>query len=82
MKKSIWTPDHDWLRQLLRGIREEAGITQVEVAERLKRPQSFVSKYEAGDRRLDLPELRDVCNALGVSLLEVVERFEKGPGKR
>lgn len=37
-----------------------------------------MSKYESGDRRLDLAELRDVCKALGVSLAEVVERFEKG----
>lgn len=78
MQKSIWTPGHEWLCKLLREIREECKLTQVEVAEKLCRPQSFVSKYESGDRRLDLAELRDVCRALGVSLTEVVERFEKG----
>lgn len=81
MTKSIWTPGHDWLCRLLRQIREDAGLTQEVVAERLQKPQSFVSKYEAGDRRLDIVELRGVCRVLGVSLSEVVERFEKGLSK-
>jgi transcriptional regulator with XRE-family HTH domain len=48
------------------------------VARKLGKPQSFVSRYEAGERRLDLVELHDVCNALGVSLVEFVSRFERG----
>ena len=42
-----------------------------------RRPQSFVSKYEIGERRLDLIELREVCAALGVPLLEFVKQFEE-----
>ena len=62
---------------MLRQARVDAGLTQVEVAKRLKVPQSFVSKYESGERRLDLVELRDVCQAVGVSLVDFVRLFEK-----
>jgi transposase-like protein len=44
---------------------------------RLGRPQSFVSKYETGERRLDLIEIRDVCQACGIELITLVERFEQ-----
>ena len=69
---------------LLQRLRNEAGLRQVDLAERLGRPQSFVSKYETGERRLDLVELRDVSLALGVSLVDVVEQFERaiGSGRR
>lgn len=64
------------LLELLREIREERGLRQTDVAKILKCPQSVVSKYESGERRLDLLELRDVCAALGISLPEFVKRFE------
>jgi hypothetical protein len=44
---------------------------------RLHKPQSFVSRYESGQRRLDLLELRQICQTVGVSLPEFVERFER-----
>jgi transcriptional regulator with XRE-family HTH domain len=50
----------------------------MELASRLGVPQSFVSKYESGERRLDVLELRLVCQAVGVSLQEFVRRLEKG----
>jgi transcriptional regulator with XRE-family HTH domain len=50
----------------------------MELASRLGVPQSFVSKYESGERRLDVLELRLVCRAVGVSLQEFVRRLEKG----
>lgn len=65
MEKSRHSDDHQRLRVLLRQLRDEAGLTQTEVAKRLRVSQSFVSKYEAGDRRLDVIELRKVLNALG-----------------
>jgi len=65
------------LRDLLRQIRTDAGFTQAELAERLGVPQSFVSKYESGERRLDILELKEVCQALGSSLLDFVRRLEK-----
>jgi transcriptional regulator with XRE-family HTH domain len=63
------------LQHLLRQVRTEAGFTQSQVAEKLKLPQSYVSKYESGERRLDLLELEDVCNAIGIPLVEFVKRF-------
>lgn len=77
MRKSIYSDEQAVLVGLLRELREKAGVRQVELAERLGRPQSFVSKYESGERRLDLIELRHIALALGVSLGAVVKRFEK-----
>lgn len=62
---------------LLKKIRQEKGLRQAELAEKLGVPQSFVSKYEAGDRRLDLLELRQICLILGVSLVTLVQELEK-----
>ena len=77
MRKSIYTEQHRELIALLREIRVEAGLRQVELAHRLGQPQSFVSKYESGERRLDLLQLRQICEAVGISLPEFVKRFEK-----
>lgn len=75
--RTIHTPEHRRLVQLLRQLREEAGLRQGELAERLDRPQSFVSKYESGERRIDLIELRDICVALGTTVARVVARWER-----
>jgi transcriptional regulator with XRE-family HTH domain len=64
------------LYQVLREIRHEAGLRQEDLAQRLSRPQSFVSKYERGERRLDVLELRAVCRACNLSLAEFSERLE------
>jgi transcriptional regulator with XRE-family HTH domain len=55
----------------------KAGLRQSDVAARLGRPQSFVSKYESGERRLDLVELWTVCRVLGISLDDFARRFEE-----
>lgn len=77
MDKSIFTPEQEALQLVLRQLRLGAGLRQEDLAHLLKEPQSFVSKYESGERRLDLIELRQVCNAVGVTLLELVNRFEE-----
>ena len=66
---------------LLKEMRLEAGLRQVDLAERLHVPQSMISKYEVGERRVDLLELRDICAALGVSLVEFVRELEKRLGE-
>lgn len=76
MAKSIYTAEQEKLQALLRQIRTDAQLTQVALAKRLGRPQSFVSKYESGERRLDLVELRQVCAALGTTLGKLTARFE------
>jgi transcriptional regulator with XRE-family HTH domain len=65
------------LLSLLRELRREAGLRQVDMARKLGRPQAFVSYYESGARRLDLLELRQICGVLGVSLVKFVQSFEK-----
>lgn len=65
--------------QILRTTREEAALTQKEVALRLGVPQSFVSKYESGERRLDVLELRLVCAALNSSLASLLLKLEETP---
>jgi transcriptional regulator with XRE-family HTH domain len=78
MRPSIGTTEHKRLVGLLRQIRLDAGLTQVDLAKRLREPQAFVSRYETGERRLDLLELREVCHAVGISLRHFVREFEKG----
>lgn len=78
MDKSIYTPDHQRLCLKLRRLRSERGLTQGELASALGVNQTFVSKYERGERRLDLLELREVCLSLGVTLVEFVEEFDGG----
>jgi len=65
------------LLSLLKELRQEAGLTQVEMAQALGKPQPFVSYYESGARRLDLLELRQVCEVLGISLVNFIKKFEK-----
>lgn len=76
MEKSIFTSQSEKLQGLLREVRLEAGLRQIDLAERLQQPQSFVSKYESGERRLDLPELQQICDVCGISLVTFVERYE------
>lgn len=64
------------MAQVLRGARAASGLTQVELAERLGVAQSFVSKYESGERRLDLLELREVAAALNVSPADLIAQVE------
>jgi transcriptional regulator with XRE-family HTH domain len=65
------------LQELLVSLRNEARLRQVDLAERLGKPQSFVSKYESGERRLDLTEVYSVCKALNISFVAFAERLEK-----
>ena len=76
VEKSIYSAEYQRLCSLLRQLRHEAGLTQVQVAARLGVPQSFVSKYESGERRLDVVELGHVAGVLGVSLRDVLDRLD------
>ena len=76
MKKNIRLDQQKKLLVLLRGIRVDAGLTQSELASRLARDQTFVSKYESGERRLDILELREVCQALGTDLIAFIRKLD------
>jgi transcriptional regulator with XRE-family HTH domain len=52
-------------------------LTQADLAHRLGRPQSFVSKYERGERRRDVVELLEVTDAIGVKTAKLIERIER-----
>jgi transcriptional regulator with XRE-family HTH domain len=64
------------LLALLRQVRLEAGLRQVDVAAKLRKPQSFVSNYESGERRLGLLELQALCEVLEIKLDDFVKRFQ------
>jgi len=66
MPRSVFTDAYTAFRDTLVAVRKDAGVTQIELAERLGKPQQFVSKYERGDRRVDLIEFVAVCRALRV----------------
>jgi transcriptional regulator with XRE-family HTH domain len=81
MEKTIYSREYAVVLRLLRAAREKAGITQVELAKKLKLTQSHVSKIERGDLRLDIVQLRTICKVYGVSLLQFVEQFEAELGR-
>ena len=76
MRKSIHTTQQKHFQALLRQIRKEAGLTQVELAARLHTPHSRVSDYERGERRLDLIQLRSYLKVMRVDLAVFVARLE------
>jgi transcriptional regulator with XRE-family HTH domain len=81
MEKTIYSREYAAVLRLLRAAREKAGITQIDLAKKLKLTQSFVSKIERGDRRLDIVQLRTICRVYGLSLLKFVEQFEAELGR-
>ena len=82
MKKPPLSRDYAVFLRLLREARLAAGLTQAELARRLGQTQSFVSKCERGERRLDIAEVRAFCGALGTPFPSFATRFssalEKG----
>lgn len=75
--KKPWDQRRVRLQGLLRAVRQEAGLNQTELAERLKSDQSFVSRYERGERRLDLIELEQIAKACGIELGDLVQRYSE-----
>jgi len=78
VKKNIRLNQQKKLLVLLRGVRVEAGLTQSELASRLGTDQTFISKYESGERRLDILELREVCQVIGIDFVSFIRRLDKG----
>ncbi len=79
MKKSTHTARYDAFREALIAARHKAGFTQRDVAEALQRPPSFVAKYERGERRLDVVEMIEIADALGISPMTVLRKIVDTP---
>ena len=77
MKKTLHSSEYAVFLRLLRDAREAAGLTQVQLADRLGQTQSFVSKCERGERRLDIAEVRAFCEALGIPFPSFARRFSE-----
>lgn len=77
MLKSIFTAEYEVLLQRLIAARKHAGVTQQELALRLRKPQSFVSKYERKERRLDVIEFLYVARAIELSATDIVADLER-----
>ena len=75
MPSSVFTQRHQEFIQFLVAARKAADVTQVELATRLGRHQSFVSKYERGERRLDVVEFCQVAEGLGHDPSKLLEEF-------
>jgi len=74
--KTLYRTENLVLAALLRQLREEAGMVQTALAERIGRTQTYVSNVELAIRRLDIVELRDYCVGLEISLRDLVDLWE------
>ena len=75
--KTIHSTEYADFLRLLRQFREKQGLTQEQLAKRLDTTQSFISKCERGERRIDALELRAFCRAMGVSMTAFVAELEE-----
>ena len=82
MQKSLYSRQHQRLCELLTQARLAAGLTQVDVARRLGKPQSFVSKYEGGERRLDVIEFLAIAHAIGIDPAAILAELQRGQAPR
>ena len=73
----MYIAQRDRMVSLLREMRIEAGLTQTDLAARIEKDQAYVSRYESGQRRLDVLEVREICQAIGITLEGFVRRLEK-----
>jgi transcriptional regulator with XRE-family HTH domain len=73
--KSLRTPDHIHLIELLVAAREKAQLTQQQLADRLGKPQSFIAKYEGGERRIDVIEFLAIARALQTDPARIVREI-------
>jgi transcriptional regulator with XRE-family HTH domain len=73
--KTVFTKRYGLLLSMLISLRNNQGLSQHQLAKKLKKPQSFVSKYERGERRLDVIEFLDIAKSLGADPLEIIKKI-------
>jgi ribosome-binding protein aMBF1 (putative translation factor) len=77
MEKSIYSARYRAFLQVLKTARQDAGLTQIQLARKIGETQTFVSKCERGERRIDIVELSTFCRAFGVNLKQFVAVLER-----
>jgi len=75
LAKSVFTAKYTRICQLLVAARADQGLSQAQLARRLRRPQSFVSKHERRERRLDIVEFLEVASALSLDVHAVIDEI-------
>ena len=75
VKKALYEQSYAAFTSLLREERKKAGLTQAKLAKKIRRPQSYVSKYERGDRRLDVVEFIEVAQVIGFDPHEFLQKL-------
>lgn len=80
--KSLYSSKYRLFLAILVEARKRSGMTQQELANKLKRPQSFVSKVENGERRIDVVEFLAIAGLIGADPYAVIDKIEQTRGKR
>lgn len=80
LNKFVHSGDQLAFCERMRLARKQAGLTQSELAEKLGKPQSFVAKYEIGERRLDILEFLAVTGAIGTDPIRLLRALLKKIG--
>ena len=75
MRKSLHTRQHRLLIEALKEARKSAGLRQAQIAKRLGVHQSFVAKYEKGERRIDVVEFLTIATALDADPVSIMRRL-------
>ena len=78
MRKSLKSAEYERLVALFVALRRGTGIRQQGLAKKLGRPQSFVAKYEGGERRIDVIEFITIARALGADPVKLFRNFVAG----
>jgi transcriptional regulator with XRE-family HTH domain len=75
LSKSLYTDRWEQLLKILKRLRVEKGLTQVQLAAQLDRPQSLIAKIESGERKLDVCQFLDYMEALDASAEDVIREM-------
>ena len=80
LEKSLHSKEQAAFRALLAEARQNVGLTQQDLAKKLNKPQSFIAKYENGERRLDVVEFIAIARALGADPVRLLRSLIKRLG--